>query len=121
MKKQENSVPNEPLRLTSEFVFLNEYYGHGAKREKAGVKAIINYQEKTYKIMPAHSEGSGFRSNLKYFNFLINPMSNQGEAVPREEFEFIGERGESNIISLQKAIALSLLEAIEFVQKELKY
>ena len=112
----------DPLKLTSEFVFLNVYYGEGAKTEKSGVKLFVNYAKKTYKIVPAHEEGKSFHSNIIFFENAnrFREMMQEPVARPLESFDFIGERVPANILSRHKAIAISLLEAIEFVEKELR-
>jgi hypothetical protein len=112
----------DPLKLTSEFVFLNEHFGGSAKKEKSGVKLFLNYQDKTYKIIPAHSEGKSFCSNVLFFENAeaIREMVHAPVARPPETFDFIGQRVPISIISRHKAIAISLFEAIEFAEKELR-
>jgi hypothetical protein len=123
MKEQATKLI-EPLRLTSEFVFLNEHFGAGTSREKSGVKLFLNYQEKTYKIVPAHKEGKLFHSNILFFDDArMHPAMMSSTSVvarPVESFDFIGSRVPTSMLASHKAIALSLLEAIEFAEKELK-
>lgn len=117
-----NKEPREPLKLTSEFVFLNEHYAEGMAKEKSGVKLAINYVDKTYKIVPAHGNGKSFHSNMFFFEnvHMEREMMHGTVARPLETFEFIGEKVPVHIIYRHKAIATSLLEAIEFAEKELK-
>jgi hypothetical protein len=100
---------NIGTKISAEYVFLNSYYDVGTKKE--GVKLIINYQDKTYKIVPAEKDHQAFISNVHIFEtHSVVPVR-----VPKEEFVIYGSE-----ISKHKAIAQSIMDALEFVQKELK-